>query len=73
MKDVNRWTGTWCTRNGTIVEIASKAFNDGIVIGKIIDNNIVSMWNATTGNHVENTDLDLVIKKRDEDPTSFWK
>ena len=72
MLDVNKWTGIWKTRNGTVVEIsASKAFDDGKMIGKIVKYNMITVWNTMTGNHIADENLDLVTRKRDEDPLNF--
>lgn len=68
MLDVNNWIGTWKTRNGTVVEIsASKAFDDGMMIGKLVKHNLVTVWRAKDGNHIADENLDLITRKRDED------
>lgn len=65
---MNKWSGIWRTRNGKMVEIAEKPFSHEIILGKIVDGGIMSVWNYTNGNHLEDSNLDLMIKKRPEEP-----
>lgn len=68
MLDINNWKGTWKTRNGTVVEIsASNAFDDGIMVGKLVKHNLVTVWRTKDGNHIADENLDLITRKRDED------
>ena len=67
MPNDNKWSGLWRTRNGTLVNIAVPKFSDNIVLGKILKDDVVTVWNSETGNHLENENLDLISRKRDEE------
>jgi len=67
MPNDNKWSGLWRTRNGTLVNIAVLKFSDNIVLGKILKDDVVTVWNSETGNHLENENLDLISRKRDEE------
>lgn len=66
-EEVNKWVGTWKTKDGTIVEIVPKSLNGNIVLGRIINNKVVTCWDNSTGNHLEDFGLDLMSRKRDEE------
>ena len=67
MPNDNRWSGLWKTRDGTLVNIATVKFSEEIILGKVLKSDITTIWNAQTGNHIENTNLDLISRKRDEE------
>jgi hypothetical protein len=62
-QDYNQWKGIWKTRSGVVVEILNNQdLNNGnnIMIGRLIKLGLVTVWDKETGNHFDDSSLDLV-------------